>query len=142
MIFWDSSALLPLIVQEDTSDGLIQLQKENPSILIWTLTPIEVISALCRLERMAQMSSDNLEKALQHWEILQASLHVVKEIESVKQRAIRLLKNHSLRAADSLQLAAALVAFSDHPQSQSFVCLDERLSQAAKKEGFKILPPK
>ena len=140
MIFWDSSALLPLIIQEETSAELIRLQNESSSLLIWTLTPIEVISALTRLERMGQISSEGLEKALEHWELLRAGLHVVKELEPVKQRAIRLLKTHPLRAADSLQLAAALVAFSDNPQGQNFVCLDGRLSQAAKKEGFKVLP--
>ena len=34
----------------------------------------------------------------------------------------------SLRAADTLQLAAALIASNDHPESLPFVCLDDRLA--------------
>jgi len=46
-------------------------------------------------------------------------------------RALRLLAVHPLRAADALQLAAALVWFRDHPAGLDFVCLDERLRTAA-----------
>jgi hypothetical protein len=45
-----------------------------------------------------------------------------------------LLLRHPLRAADSLQLAAALI-YSGIPASGEFYCLDERLKEAARLEG-------
>ena len=58
----------------------------------------------------------------------------------VRERAGRLLATHPLRAADALQLAAALVWCDEAPQGETFVCLDERLSAAARREGFAVLP--
>ena len=54
----------------------------------------------------------------------------------VRNRAIRLLRVHPLRAADAFQLAAALVAFRAQPQDAIFLTGDERLRLAAEREGF------
>jgi hypothetical protein len=53
--------------------------------------------------------------------------------------ASRLLRVHPLRAADALQLAAALAAAKGDPSSLDVVCLDQRLSEAARREGFRVL---
>jgi predicted nucleic acid-binding protein len=45
---------------------------------------------------------------------------------------------HPLRAADALQLAAAVVAAEGIPASLSIVTLDERLAAAARREGFVV----
>jgi hypothetical protein len=50
-----------------------------------------------------------------------------------------LLRTHALRAADSLQLAAALVAADHNPATLEIVCLDARLNVAAKREGFTVI---
>ena len=47
-----------------------------------------------------------------------------------------MLRVHSLRAADSLQLAAALVAADHDPASLQVVSLDQRLNDALYQEGF------
>jgi hypothetical protein len=59
--------------------------------------------------------------------------------ESVRRTAERLLRTHPLRAADSLQLAAALIASDHDPRSLELVCMDERLKSAARREGFTVL---
>jgi aminopeptidase N len=53
--------------------------------------------------------------------------------------AQRLLRVHPLRAADSLQLAAALAIAGDDPSELGFVCLDQRLVEAARKEGLDVI---
>jgi predicted nucleic acid-binding protein len=45
-----------------------------------------------------------------------------------------------LRAADALQLAAAVLASEGEPSSLEIVTLDERLSEAAQKEGLTAIP--
>jgi predicted nucleic acid-binding protein len=55
-------------------------------------------------------------------------------------RAKRLLAVHALRAADALQIGAALAAAYDDPVGWEFVCLDERLAEAARREGFAVVP--
>jgi len=54
--------------------------------------------------------------------------------------AKRCLMVHPLRAADALQLGAALVACGDDPHGFEFVCVDERLNEAARREGFTVRP--
>ena len=61
-------------------------------------------------------------------------------IDPVKARAKRLLGVHTLRAADALQLAAALTAANDEPSKIELVSLDEGLNEAARREGFRVLP--
>ena len=63
--------------------------------------------------------------------------HIV-ALEHVSERALRLLDVHDLRAADALQLAAALVASRERPQSIAFATLDQRLAIAARAEGFPV----
>ncbi len=58
----------------------------------------------------------------------------------LRERAGRLVASHPLRAADALQLAAALVWCDEAPQGTAFVCLDDRLREAARREGFAVLP--
>jgi hypothetical protein len=41
-----------------------------------------------------------------------------------------------LRAADAQQLAAALIASDNEPSMLEVVCLDQRLTEALRKEGF------
>jgi len=63
----------------------------------------------------------------------------VSQYETVRLRARRLLEVHALRAADALHLAAALVATEERPSVLDFVTFDERLAEAAEREGFSIL---
>ena len=58
----------------------------------------------------------------------------------LREDAERLLRGHPLSAADALQLAAALCAARNAPQPLPFVCLDDRLRDAARSEGFIVEP--
>lgn len=64
----------------------------------------------------------------------------VEPSDDIRDITKRLLQNYPLRAADSLQLAAAIVWSDKTPKGNNFICLDERLREAAVKEGFTVLP--
>ena len=59
----------------------------------------------------------------------------------VRRHAERLVETHPLRAADALQVGAALVAAHDDPAALEFVTLDQQQAQAAEREGFHVLGP-
>jgi hypothetical protein len=63
---------------------------------------------------------------------------MVTDVERVKALAVRLLRVHRLRAADALQLAAALAWADGSPQSRTLLTLDDRLATAAEREGFAV----
>lgn len=140
MRFWDSSALVALHVAQAHTPALRAIHSRDPQVLAWQLSDVEVRSALCRLERDGAMTRNAFLDAVSRFESFWATVNVVSSVDSVKARAKRLLGIHPLRAADALQLGAALVAASDDPRGWEIVCLDDRLSDAALREGFTVIP--
>ena len=98
-----------------------------------------VCAAISRREREGRLTT---EEASEHLLRLRELAQVWYEVQPgwrVKVLAQRLLRVHPLRAADSLQLAAALVSAEEDPSSMGFVGFDACLNQAASQEGFRIL---
>jgi uncharacterized protein len=136
--FWDASAVVPLLVAEDGSAALLGLLEDDPSMLVWWATPIECTSALAREERAGRLAATAVSAALERLAVLSEGWNELSPSEPVRSVARRVLRVHPLRAADALQLAAAIVASSHQPSSFEFVCQDQRLADAAAREGFKI----
>lgn len=141
MKFWDSSAIIPLVVEEASSAALTQELHEDPHMLVWWATPVECVSALARLEREGLLDAAGLSQTLERLVDLELSWSEVQPIERLRIHATRLLRVHPLRASDSLQLAAAIVAAEDQPRTLPFVTLDDRLALAAQREGFPVVDP-
>jgi uncharacterized protein len=137
--FWDSSAVVPLLVDEPMTDAVRAVLEEDPTMLVWWGTELECVSAIARLERQGDLESDGTVAALQRLEALAGGWHEVQPVESVRRAARRALRVHSLRTADALQLAAATVGSEGQPASLDVVSLDDRLSDAARREGFAVL---
>lgn len=140
MRFWDSSALLPLIVQEPLTSKTRSMLADDREILVWALTGVELASAIWRRARTGEIDDvarvavqDGLAELEQAWSS-------VTDVPRVALRARRLLASHPLRAADACQLAAALLACHERPDVLPFVTLDSRLAEAARREGFQVLP--
>jgi len=142
MKFWDSSAIVPLVVNEEETDYCLKTLSHDQEMLIWCLSRLEVMSALCRQVRDKTFSDTEFQKAKTRMNDLIERAYEVKAIEKVKQRALRLLEVHPLRAADACQLASALVASQEDPGRLTIVCFDQRLMKAAIKEGFIVNPGK
>jgi predicted nucleic acid-binding protein len=136
--FWDSSAVVPLLVQEQESESMQALLDEDPVQLVWWGTTVECASALSRAGRSGGLGADEARRAFEDLGRLQQGWHEVQPVEPVRSLAARLLRVHPLRAADALQLAAALVAAEGRPETLEVVTLDGRLSDAARVEGLVV----
>jgi uncharacterized protein len=140
MKFWDSSAIVPLIVAEEHSDYCLGVLSGDPEMLIWYLSRVEVISALCRRVRENGLREKEFRRAKEQLNTVLDSAYEVTAVEKVRSRALRLLEVHPLRAADACQLAAVLVGTQEDPERLAIVCFDQRLASAAIKEGFIVNP--
>lgn len=140
MRFWDASAVVPLLVSEEPTSAVRSLLVEDPQIAIWALTPLELLSALWRRRRLGEIEVRAQTSAEGTLLELEAAWSIVADVAQVDRRARRLLAVHPLRAADAAQLAAALLACDERPERLPFVTLDERLAEAARREGFAVLP--
>jgi predicted nucleic acid-binding protein len=136
--YWDASALAPLCMAEPSTATLRRLATE--AIVTWAISAVEIASAIERRGHDGAVSGSERRAALDALASLSASWTEIAAIGPVRERAQRLLATHRLRAADALQLAAALVAVSDRTAGHEFVCLDARLRDAAAREGFRLLP--
>ena len=136
MRFWDTSALVPLLVQEPGSDLVSEWLAQDLEMVLWGLTRIELASAIERRAREGRLTRG---PALRRLERLASNAHEVLDLPAVRARALPLLARHPLRAADAAQLGAALLVADPDPASLSMVVLDRRLAAAAEREGLQVL---
>jgi predicted nucleic acid-binding protein len=139
-MFWDSSAVVPLLVPERRSRAMATLLRRDEAPAVWWTISVECRSALQRRRREAGLPARAVEPALRRLEALLEDVDTVQPVEGVIQRAGRLLGAHPLHAADAIQLAAALLWCENAPEGERFVCLDDRLRKAAAAEGFALAP--
>jgi predicted nucleic acid-binding protein len=138
MKFWDTSAITPLLVEEATSALRESQLEEDGVMVIWYGTPAEIQSALSRRRREGALGAEAERFALARWDVLKASWAEVEPLRAIRERALRLLRVHPLRAGDVFQLAAALAACSEKTDGFSFLTADDRLLDAAAAEGFSV----
>jgi len=137
MIYWDSSALTPLLLTEADSELREAQLSQDPSVVVWYGTLAEIESALCRRKREGSLGREDEAKARVRLDMLSESWIEVQPTIAVRERALRLLRTHPLRAADAFQLAAGLVVCQEKTRSFTFLTGDLRLRDAAEAEGFK-----
>lgn len=139
MRYWDSSAIVPLLVVEDSSTTVEAILAEDGSVVSWWGTPIECASAIGRRDRDGALDASEVALATTKLAALEASWVEVAPSERLRDIARRLVRVHDLRAADALQLAAATAVSAEQDAPLPLVTLDERLALAASREGFPVI---
>ena len=140
MKFWDASAVIPLCVRESPSPLVRKMVVEDVAIVVWWTTPVECCSAFARRRRDNILTRAQEDQARHTVLRLAAEWTEVQPSHQVCEAAGRVLLLHPLRAADALQLGAALVWADGRGTGHEFVCLDPRLREAAQRKGFQVLP--
>jgi uncharacterized protein len=135
--FWDTAALVPLLAEQAGTRATRDWLAEDAELVVWWGTHVECASAIARLERSGAFDATAAATARARLDDLRGAWFEVQPIDDVRRHAIRLLRVHALRAADALQLGAALV-WSGTPAAGSFHTLDDRLAKAARIEGFEV----
>jgi predicted nucleic acid-binding protein len=136
--FWDSSALIPLILDEPSSATVRGLMRSDSHIIASHLTPVEITSSLWRRRHHGKLPVGVHLQADAAFAEITRRWSAIAAPEAVE-HAIDLLSRHPLRAADSVQLASALIA-RERFGSLPFVTLDLDPAGAARAEGFVVLP--
>ena len=137
MRFWDSSAIVPLLLRQPQTNRARSILEEDHAIIVWWASQTECASAFARLRREQAIGVEEESQLLLLLHELSESWHEVRPTEEVRALSLRLLRTHPLRTADALQLAAAL-SWVGRPQGDVLVTYDERLATAARLEGFTV----
>lgn len=138
MKYWDSSAIIPLLLAEEASPRMDAVVRDDAAIVTWWGTAIECTSALARLEREGGLSPGDMRSAMTRLRHSTLGWAEVPANDDVRDQAVRLLRVHRLRAADAVQIAAAIVAADFQTGTLDFVTLDVRQGEAAEREGFRV----
>ncbi len=135
MIFWDSSALVPLLLQQPRSPHAHALITGDRDMVAWWGSAIECASAFSRLERERSLDAKSARAARALLAEVSATWFEIQPSPSIRKHAMRLSRLHPLRAADAIQLAAA-IEWAGPGARGVFACYDDRLREAAEREGF------
>jgi len=140
MKFWDTSAIIPLCIEEQHTRLAREIAQKDGAIVVWWGTIVECYSAIARMRRDGGLTTTEESEVLTVFSELAKVWTEIEPGDDIRDITRRLLGNYSLHAADSLQLAAAVAWADKMPKGHHVVCLDERLREAAIKEGFTVLP--
>ena len=134
--FWDPSALVPLCCFQPQTARARQVVRSYSRQVVWWATIVEAVSSLNRVTRNGALTVDESKQAFARLDYLRNRWNEIQPTEEIRDRAERLLRIHKLRAADALQLAAALVWCDNRPRGRALIGADGNLLEAAAAEGF------
>ena len=137
IIYFDSSALVKLVVEEAGSDLAAELWDGSDAVVASRLAYPEVRAALAAAARNHDLDKASLHAAEAAWEEYWAAVRPVELTVTVEQHAGRLAGRHALRGADAVYLASAL-AISD--PSLIIAVWDRRLHTGAAAAGLRVAP--
>lgn len=140
MKYWDTSALVPLVIAEPETQRMRLLLEEDPHIVTWAWSSVDLTSAVERRAQQGELTRDQRRRALDRFIELAQAWDEVTDVLMVRRRALAVLARHPLRDADAAQLGAALAVAPEQGGPLGFVCLDERLADAAEREGLRPDP--
>jgi len=137
LVYFDSSALVKLVVAEEGSDLAAELWDSCDAALASRLAYPEVRAALAAAGRNHDLSDSDLDTAEHAWEQYWAAVRPVELTPAVERRAGELARSHALRGADAVHLASAL-AIGD---SELIIAVwDKRLHVGAVSAGLRLAP--
>lgn len=137
MKFWDTSALVPLLVREtETAKRTAQLEAD-PEVVVFAYTAVEITSALARQTRAGLLATDVRAVAEARFATLRESWTEISSFAALRTEALRLVTTHDLQTLDALQLAATLTARRELGLRE-LLTSDQKLATAARAEGFEV----
>lgn len=138
MSFWDTSAVVPLCLNESRSQSAKRLWRLFETCYVWQETAVEIESTFARLEREGNLLTEDYTFAQHLLRRLEGRWLTVESTNRTTELARQFPQKYGLKAMDSLQLAAALVWCKELPKNKDFVSADDRLLKAAAKAGFNV----
>lgn len=139
MRFWDSSALVPILIEEATTTLARSTLAEDRSVAVWWGTTVECAAALARAEREGRLDAHAVRSAFEGLDRLRQEWVEVEPAGIIRLVAERLTRTHPVRAGDALQLSAAIAVAEGMPTTLPFITHDWRLAAAADREGFPVV---
>ena len=137
IVYFDSSALVKLVVEEPGSDLVSHLWDGCDAALSSRLAYPEVRAALASAGRNHDLTEDEVSAATQGWDRFWAAARPVELTATVERNAGNLAQQHVLRGADAVHLASVLAI---RAPELIVAVWDQRLHAAVMAEGLLVAP--
>jgi uncharacterized protein len=136
IVYFDSSAFVKLLVEEDGSDIAAALWDSCDAAVSSRLAYPEVCAALASADRAHRISAEESYQAQTMWEEYWAATRAVELTVNITHRAGQLAAEHALRGADAVHLASVLAIGDD----AVFAVWDQRLRTGAQEAAIRLAP--
>ena len=137
IVYFDSSALVKLVLDETGSDLAAELWNACDAALSSRLAYPEVCAALAAAGRSHDLAESESSAAADEWEIFWESMRPIELSADVERVAGELAALHRLRGADAVHLASALALGS---ADVTVAVWDKRLHAGAAAVGLAVAP--
>ncbi len=134
--YFDTSAIVPLIVEEAGSDAARRLWHDAERVASARVVYADGHAALAAAARLGRLPADRLRAAIDRLIDHYEELHLVEISDRLVRRAGALAEEHLLRGYDSIHLAAAELFRDDG--AFVFVAGDGELCAAAERVGLDV----
>jgi uncharacterized protein len=137
-VYFDTSALLKLVVEEDGSETAAALWDAADAVVTSRLAYAEGRAALAAADRIGRLNAPSHRAAKREFEVVWGQLRLLEVTEALVRAAGDLAERLSLRGYDAVHLASAVAA-----SGESFVLAtwDRDLASAALALGLAVAPP-
>lgn len=136
--YFDTSAVVPLLVQEPTTDHCTRLWDEATRIVSARLVYPEACAALARAVRMGRLTSAQMTAATVELDDVIEQVDFIEITAELAHGAGQLAQQHGLRGYDAVHLAAGVSIADD---DVVFVTDDTGLADAALATGLATAVP-
>ena len=137
IVFWDTSAFVPLIMKESATPSALRLWTKADRVVASRLMYVEVVAALAMARRMGRIGSRTHRTARRAVDRLHGSVDCVEVSESLIRRATSLSEQLNLRGYEAVHCASAETLADDDLVVASG---DRALLEACKTLGLNVAP--
>lgn len=137
IVYFDSSAFVKLLVEEDGSDIAAALWDGCDAAVSSRLAYPEVRAALAAAGRAHRLAAKHLRQAETAWEQYWSTVRAAELTEPIAAHAGHLAARHALRGADAVHLASALAISAG---DTVLAVWDNRLRSDAAKVDLRVVP--
>lgn len=134
--FFDSSALVPVLIDEPASDLCKRILRSTELKFASRLTYVETSAALAKAARMDRITSAEQASAWHAFEEIWSYFLLVDVHDAILQSAARFTQLRALRAYDAMQCASAVTVADEHFCAVSG---DRRLLEVWQIEGVRTI---
>jgi hypothetical protein len=141
VIYFDSSALVKRYVEETGSDRVTSILANAGIIATSKLTYPEILSAFARRHKVGEIPTKWYTRVIERFETEWEYFLIIEFQNELLPFIRKTIKEHQLKAADSVHLSSALWLRNAVKEDVIFVASDVNLLNAAQSERLQIIDP-